>query len=199
MAYISRQMSFWRCLVIFAVCLLITLVLLGSSNKIAKAHVPGYTDDGRLYPQPDYRDWIYLSSGFDMSYTPRAAHAAGQSTFDNVFVNPEAYESFKQTGTWPDGTMLVLEVRRAENSASINKSGYSQGHNVLGVELHVKDTARGGWAFYGFDGATPAKMLPKNADCYSCHRDHGAVDTTFVQFYPTLIPTAQQKHTFSMR
>ncbi len=199
MPYIGRQMSFWRCSTVFAACLLIALVLSGASNEIPKAHVPSYTDDGRLRPQPDYRDWIYLSSGFDMSYTPRAAHAGGQSTFDNVFVNPEAYASFKQTGTWPDRTMLVLEIRGAKSNASINKAGHFQGDDVLGVELHVKDAARGGWAFYAFDGAAPAKMLPRSADCYTCHRDHGAVDTTFVQFYPTLIRFAEQKHTFSTK
>ena len=32
-------------------------------------------------------------------------------------------------------------------------------------------------------------------DCYSCHEQHGAVDTTFVQFYPTLIKLAEQKGT----
>ena len=34
-------------------------------------------------------------------------------------------------------------------------------------------------------------------DCYSCHEQHGAVDTTFVQFYPTLIELAKQKGTLS--
>ena len=34
-------------------------------------------------------------------------------------------------------------------------------------------------------------MIPTAADCYSCHAAHAAVDTTFVQFYPTLLPIAQ--------
>ncbi len=34
-------------------------------------------------------------------------------------------------------------------------------------------------------------------DCYSCHEQHGAVDTTFVQFYPTLLKLAEQKGTLS--
>ena len=33
--------------------------------------------------------------------------------------------------------------------------------------------------------------------CYSCHSDHAAVDTTFVQFYPTLLPIAKSKQTLS--
>jgi hypothetical protein len=53
--------------------------------------------------------WVYLSTGFDMSYNP-ATHM-DPHTFDNVFVNPEAYEAFVATGTWPDKTMLVLELR----------------------------------------------------------------------------------------
>jgi hypothetical protein len=37
----------------------------------------------------------------------------------------------------------------------------------------------------------------QGARCYSCHAEHGAVDTTFVQFYPTILPVAQQKQTLS--
>ena len=40
-------------------------------------------------------------------------------------------------------------------------------------------------------------MTPTSANCYSCHADHGAVDTTFVQFYPTLLPIAKSKDTLS--
>jgi hypothetical protein len=39
--------------------------------------------------------------------------------------------------------------------------------------------------------------MPQSAACYSCHTDHGAVDTTFVQFYPTLLPIAKAKTTLS--
>src|SRR5260370_33678314 len=80
-----------------------------------------YTSDGRLRFPEHYRNWIYLSSGFDMSYNP-GAQAASHHTFDNVFVNPEAYKAFVETGTWPDNTLLVLESRRAEGKCSINQS-----------------------------------------------------------------------------
>ncbi len=163
----------------------------------ARASGPSYTADGRLMLVPKYREWIYLTSGLDMSYTPQVAGMAGHSTFDNVFVNPEAYRRFLETGTWPDKTMMMLEVRGAESKASINRSGHFQGEGLMGLEVHVKDEARGGWAFYGFDGDAPATMMPKTADCYTCHREHAAVDTTFVQFYPTLMPLARAKGTLS--
>ena len=189
-----------RLIPLLALCVIPLALSAGQSppsHTGATPHAPAYTTDGRLLPQPDYREWVYLSSGLDMSYTPRVAGAAGHSMFDNVFVNPEAYRSFLQSGTWPDKTMLVLEVRGAESSVSINKNGHSQGRDLMGLELHVKDAAHGGWSFYEFSRDAPARRIPQAAACYSCHREHAAVDTTFVQFYPTLIPLSEQHHTLS--
>jgi Cytochrome P460 len=154
-----------------------------------------YTSDGQLQLPADYREWVYLSSGFDMSYNP--AMQMGHHMFDNVFVNPEAWRAFAKSGTWPDKTVLVLEARGAEDRGSINQKGNFQGAAVMGLEVHVKDQARfaSKWAFFGFSGGRTAKMIPLTENCYSCHRDHGAVDTTFVQFYPTLMPIAKEKGT----
>jgi hypothetical protein len=133
-----------------------------------------------------------------MSYT-KGEQAGSHHMFDNVFVNPDAYKACLSTGTWPERTMLVLEVRGAESRGSINQAGNYQGGDLMGLEVHVKDSARfdGKWAFFGFDNGKTAKMIPRSASCYSCHAEHGAVDTTFVQFYPTLIPVSHEKGTFS--
>jgi Cytochrome P460 len=166
-------------------------------DKAAPGETPEYTSDAQLKLPENYRQWVYLSSGFDMSYSPAAA-MAGHHMFDNVFVSPNSYRAFQRTGTWPDKTMLVLELRGAEGRGSINQKGNYQG-DVMGLEVHVKDEARfpGNWAFFGFDDNKTAKMTPTSADCYSCHSDHAAVDTTFVQFYPTLLPIAKSKNTLS--
>ena len=176
--------------------------IFGGKNPVLRGIVglllrPAYTGDGRLQAPADYREWIYLTSGLDMSYTPRAGGTGEHPMFDNVFVNPEAYQAFRRTGRWPDGTMLMLEVRGSESNQSINKAGHSQGTAVAGLEVHVKDDRRGGWAFYDVSDGTAAAMIPKTANCYSCHSEHGAVDTTFVQFYPTLLPIAEAKKTLS--
>lgn len=169
----------------------------GSKPSAQKSFAPEYTADGQLKLPEDYRRWIYLTTGFDMSYNP--AMNMDHHMFDNVFVSPDAYESFLRTGTWPDKTMLVLEVRKAQDKGSINKAGHFQGTEVMGKEVHVKDEARfpGKWAFFGFDDEKTAKMTPTTMACYSCHSEHAAVDTTFVQFYPTLLPIAQSKGTLS--
>jgi Cytochrome P460 len=165
----------------------------------ASGEAPAYAPNGDLVPLPHYREWIYLTSGIDMSYSPKP-EMADHSMFDNVFVNPAAYRSFLSTGTWPDKTVMVLEVREARTRGSINQRGHFQGTALMGLEVHVKDEARfaGKWAFFDFD--TPEKngtLIPQGAPCYSCHAAHGAVDTTFVQFYPTLLPLADQHGTLS--
>lgn len=160
-------------------------------------HTPQYTADGQMKMPEDYRSWIYLTTGFDMSYTANPM-AMGHHMFDNVFVNPEAYAVFQKAGTWPDKTIFMLEARKGEEKGSINKAGNYQGGEVMGREVHVKDSRfKGGWGFFAFDDAKTAKMIPETASCYTCHQEHGAVDTTFTQFYPTLLPIAKQMGTLS--
>jgi hypothetical protein len=185
-------------LVMSSVVLLYTgLRTVSAQGGISASETPQYTQDGKLEFPANYRRWVYLTSGIDMSY--RKGMNMNHSMFDNVFVNPSAYEEFEKTGTWPDKTMLVLEGRVAGSNASINKAGHFQTTETMGYEVHVKDSRfAGGWAFFGFDDdQKPVKMIPVKADCYGCHQQHGAVDTTFVQFYPTLVKLAEQKGTLS--
>jgi Cytochrome P460 len=165
----------------------------GTSND-----VPMYSSDGRLFLPANYREWVYLSSGLDMSYGEAAAATNGH-VFDNVFAAPAAYAAFKKTGKWPDKTVLILENRSGSSKGSINKSGYFQTADIVGLEVHVKDEKRfkGGWGFFAFGAEKSAAIIPYDASCYSCHQKHGASDTTFVQFYPTLRSIAAKFGTVS--
>ena len=168
-----------------------------NQGNAGSANLPQYTSDGKLKFPANYREWVYLSSGLDMSYGPGGG--MDHSMFDNVFVNPEAYKYFLANGTWPDKTILVLEVRKAETKSAINKAGKYQSGELMGREVHIKDASRfqGKWAFFGFGDDAAAKMIPTDKDCYTCHAQHTAVDTTFVQFYPTLLEIAKKKGTLS--
>jgi hypothetical protein len=189
-----------------ALCLLTAVVAIPvafrtpSPAMAATTTTPAYDKDGKMLPPTNYREWIYLTTGMDMSYTPKTAGMEDHSTFDNVFVNPEAYRSFLATGTWPDKTVIVLEARQAQSKGSINQHGHFQAGGTTDMEVHVKDEKRfpGKWAFFSFDSADKnGTLFPQTANCYSCHTAHAAVDTTFVQFYPTLLPIAQKKATLS--
>ena len=161
---------------------------------------PEFTKDGQLVFPADYREWIYLSSGLGMTYGPVRDQAPNDSApFDNVFVNRDAYRRFVETGTWPDKTIFMLEVRSSAGKGSINNGGHYQS-GFLAVEAEVKDSSRfpGKWAFFGFGKSTnPAKQIPTTASCYACHGTNGAVDNTFVQFYPTLLEVARKKGTLT--
>ena len=186
----------------FLLAAAISILFVSRTPKTAMAALnsaPAFASNGDMLPPANYREWIYLTSGIDMSYSPKAG-LADHSMFDNVFVNPEAYRSFLATGTWPDKTVMVLEVRGAKTKGSINERGHFQDTDVMDYEVHVKDEARfpGKWAFFSFDSMEKnGTLVPQKAPCYTCHMAHAAVDTTFVQFYPTLLPIAQKKGTLS--
>ena len=145
----------------------------------------------------DYRQWVFLTSSLDLNYNTAATPS--HHMLDNVFVDPASYQAFLKTGTWPDKAILIKENRMAESAGTLSKSGQFQ-TGVMNLEIHVKDEARfaGKWAFFvSADGKVPGKLRPQTANCYSCHQDHAAADTTFVQFYPTLFAVAKDKGTLS--
>lgn len=183
--------------------LLLLLAILLPMQPAAPVDGPAYTTDGQLKYPVDYPEWVFLGTGLDMSYTADAAMRDG-SMFNSVFVNPSAYKAFKQTGHWPDGTVMVLENRGAAGAASINKRGKTETSELMGLEVHLKDSAHlkgDGWGFYGFanaaDRSGTGKLIARPASCYTCHEAHGAVDTTFTQFYPHAMEAAKLKGTLS--
>src|SRR5215469_16825764 len=179
--------------------LLITALAIIADAEGPAADGPQYSKDGRLMRPQNFREWVFLSSGLGMTYGPLAA---AEPRFDNVFVNPSAYRAFVETGRWPDKTVLVLEVRSGEPENSIGSTGHFQG-KVAGIEMHVKDEKRfpRKWAFFGFrEGAEASEpAAAETSSCYACHEPSGAVDTTFVQFYPTLLPVAKEKGTLKLQ
>ena len=165
----------------------------------APADTAQFDAEGRFIPPTNYRDWVFLSAGMDMSYTEVAAANPDRHLFDNTFVPRWAYDGFKKTGKWPHKTVIMLEIRAGAAKGSINKKGAFQQGPALAMEAHVKDEARfkGGWGFFNASSGKPATMIPYAAECYSCHEQHAAADTTFVQFYPTLLPVATELKTLS--
>jgi Cytochrome P460 len=123
-----------------------------------------------------------------MAYSPKPNTPP---LFTNVFVEPSAYRAFLATGRWPDKTIFALEERASSNKGSINQSGHFQ-TELQGLAVSVKDESRfpEKWAYFSFGvDQQSAPPNPKSA-CWQCHNEHGAVDNTFVQFYPTLKPVA---------
>jgi hypothetical protein len=186
--------------------LLLAMALFGSSGVMdapappsdTPQSAPQYDASGKMILPAGYREWIFLSSGMDMSYDETSAPPTTH-IFTNVFVPRAAYVAFLKNGVWPDKTVLMLEGREGASDVSIARRGVVQTEQVAERIAHVKDTSRfqGGWGFFAFDGDKPAQMIPVSAPCYSCHQQHAAADTTFVQFYPTLLPAATKLGTLN--
>src|SRR6202047_2914515 len=156
---------------------------------------PQFTSDGKLVRPEGYRKWVYVSSGYGMSYSQSPS---GVQMFTNVFVARGAYDYFVATGNWPDKTMFVLEVYGSTSRGSINRHGSYQ-TEFSGLDVEVKDEARfkDKWAYFNFSetATTASADSPSRNDCWNCHEQNAAVEHSFVQFYPELLKIARAKGT----
>lgn len=161
-----------------------------SASATVGANLPAYTSEGKLMLPENYREWVFLSSGFGMNYSNSGG---SHPMFTNVYVSPAAYQGFKTNGKWPNGSQFVVEIY-SPAQGSINKSGYFQ-DEFKGLDVEVKDSSqRNEWSYYNFSpGEKTAEALGGGA-CNTCHSEHAAVEHTFVQFYPTLLSFAREKH-----
>jgi len=157
---------------------------------------PQFTADGKLVRPEGYRRWVYVSSGYGMSYSQKAEDS--MVMFTNVFVNPSSYDYYLAQGNWPDKTIFVLELYGSTSQGSINKHGRYQ-TDFMGLDVEVKDEKRFAdkWAYFGFDAAEKAASAttPSKNDCWKCHDENAAVEHSFVQFYPELLKVALEKGT----
>jgi hypothetical protein len=171
-----------------------------ASNSATK-HEPQYTDSGELKLPENFDTWVFVGSNLGIEYRDGSAPAAPEkntestlkgANFHNVYIDPEAFEHFKKTGEFPDKTMLILDVFKAEEGEpkSVVSRGLFPGKHQE-VAVAVKNEAKPGgvkanWAYYDFPpGQKTAKAFPEKA-CYDCHLEHAKTDNVWVQFYPTL-------------
>jgi hypothetical protein len=171
---------------LFAAC----FALLAASPE-EKSDKPQFDAKGQLLRPDTYREWMFLSAGYGMNYSPEPG---SHEMFTNVFVPRWAYQEFVGSGKWPNQTMFIVEEREAQSKGSINKLGHFQ-TSLMGMAVEVKDSSRfpDTWGYFGFGGDDQsAEAAAKGNGCYACHDAHAAVEHTFVQFYPTLKPVAQK-------
>jgi hypothetical protein len=175
---------------------LVTCLALLAAAPDEKGPKPQYDQKGQLIRPADYREWMFLSAGYGMNYSPAPD---SHEMFTNVFVQRWAYSEFANSGKWPEQTMFVIDERDSASRSSINQKGHYQ-TDLTGLAVEVKDSVRNmdKWAYYVFsaDGKM-AEAMPRGNGCWSCHDEHAAVEHTFVQFYPTLKVVAKKFGTYN--
>jgi tetratricopeptide (TPR) repeat protein len=166
---------------------LIAATVLGAAPAEPAARFEG--KDTLLRPE-GYREWVFVGSSLGLRYEEGKTQPE-RLEYKNVYIDPVAYRAYKETGAFPQGTVLVLETAAGEEKKGPGLRGSFQ-KELNGLSAAVKDKERfpDGWAYFSFSdgpGRTKAKARPaKKSACYDCHREKGAEDNVFTQFYPVL-------------
>jgi hypothetical protein len=173
----------FRVVVPLAAALAVLLIWTAPEKRAAQ-----FTPNGELVLPEGVERWVAVGSSLGLGYSVAEAQR-GDEAFHTVMLEPAAYEHYRRTGRFPDGTMLALVIRAPAPRVAPALAGRVAGE-LIGVEMAVKDTARfaGGWAYFDFGrrGAGAAAQPFPPARCARCHAEHGARDNVFLQFYPVL-------------
>ena len=71
---------------------------------------PQYTADGALRRPADVDRWILVGASLGLGYSD--ATEDGPGMFHRVYLEPTAYDHYRETGRFRDGTMLALSIRQ---------------------------------------------------------------------------------------
>ncbi|HEX3871664.1 MAG TPA: cytochrome P460 family protein [Pirellulales bacterium] len=153
--------------------------------------IVAFRADGKLKQPIGYRKWMYVGTPL----TPNDLNdgEAPFPEFHAVYIDPESYAHFENTGTFRDGTVMVKELISVGAKEATSGKGYFMG-DFTGLEVSIKDSVRfkdqpGNWAYFSFGHKPPLKSeVAKNAvnACNVCHQNNAASDYVFSQYYPVL-------------
>jgi hypothetical protein len=156
--------------------------------------------DGAISVPSDFRasfvhlgTWIVTSQAAAGPGTEGISHANG---IHEVYTSAESLKAFRATNAWPDGAMLILEVR------PVRWDDLPTGHIMYAgdeteISVMVKDRTNrfknnprwgDGWGWGLFKPADSRKNLSGDykKDCLGCHEVAKESDFVFVQGYPAL-------------
>ena len=118
--------------------------------RAAAVQAPAYASNGDMLPVANYREWIYLTSGIDMSYSTQPGR---HDHVRQCLRQPRGLSQFcghrNLARQDRDGARSARGRRARDRSTSVVTF---KALTVMGFEVHVKDVARfpGGWAFFDF-------------------------------------------------
>lgn len=159
----------------------------------AGSFAPGVSSAGAISVPRNYRKDFMFIGGWSIA---GSGERKGAQSIHRVFTQPEAVASFRRTGKFPDGAVLVKELLKTD-SARLTTGFASWGSDITGWFVMVKDT-RGrfssnplwgnGWGWAYFEGDSPQKTVSTNfrGDCLACHIPAQKDDWIFLRGYPAL-------------
>lgn len=157
---------------------------------------PCVDDKGNITLPEDFRaTWVYLGTWVVTSKAPPSRQGPGTGLHD-AYTRPESLEAYKKDGKWPDGTVLVQEVR------AMKWDDLPTGHVIYGGAaskcfVMVKDGTNRfenhpnwgdgwGWALFTAPDMKKNVSTDYRNDCRACHEAASRTDWVFIKGYPTL-------------
>ena len=175
-----------------AVVAFVTVFLSASQSAFAEPLPSIVSEDGAIsLPKENFRkDWEHLGSWVGLDEGD--AHG-----IHDVYASKGTTEAFKATGVYPDGAILVKELRAyLSDDLTTGHVAYAGEPKVWFVmvkdstmrfEVDNKHWADGwGWALFGADN--PEKQISASYEetCAGCHAPAADTDFIYLQGYPTL-------------
>jgi hypothetical protein len=120
----------------------------------------------------------------------------GAREFHNVYASPGTIEAYRATGQFPDGAVLVKEVRAAA-SADMTTGQVSRAAGLTGWFMMVKDSRNRypanplwgdgwGWAWFDRERPTSTTTVDYRDECRGCHVPAQDTDWIYKDGYPGL-------------
>ena len=167
-------------------------VLIVQSQPEASPFSPYVSSDGDISLPEGFREtWTHLG-------TWAVAKKEGESidTIHDVYTQLGVVEQYQDSGAWPDGAVLVKEIRKAVSAKMTTGHATWVGENDIWFVM-VKDSERRfpdnpiwgrGWGWALFEVKDPAKNVATDykLDCLGCHVPARDDDWIFVRGYPSL-------------
>lgn len=141
----------------------------------------------------EFRTWEYVGSAMvpDDKNNGKAIFPG----IHHVYINPTAIRQRRAKGSFPDGTIIVMENQHVDVREAESGFGYFP-NGATDLLVMVKDRrvfAGSGWSYYLFNNQdltnNKTEASPQEATrCAACHQVAAEEDEVFSQYYPLLNP-----------
>lgn len=181
-------------LMVTAVSASCALGLLASANDVGQVTIwdQMVSADGNIsMPSADYRkDWTAIGT---WAITGDEGKVTGQHV---VYTQPESVATFRATGKFPDGAVLIKELLNAE-TGHLTTGQVAWATDISGWFVMIKDgenrfPSNGlwgngwGWAYFGADERQQTTTKSFRGECLGCHVPARKTDWIYTKAYPAL-------------
>lgn len=174
------------------------ILFAGMSTALGEVFSSAVDASGNISLPEDYRtSWTFLGAWSIDGDT----EDGGAKDMHIVYTEAKTVAAYRDTGTWPDGAVLVKEVIKTK-SDDMTTGRVSWAEDIAVIFVMVKDKKGrfkgnplwgNGWGWALFKAPDLAKQVAENfeSDCLGCHVPAKNDDWIYIRGYPLLRKSGQ--------